>query len=104
MRKGSPTFGKYVAVELSDENKRQFFIPHIPIEARIIGIADAFDAMTANRVYRKQLDIDYVTNELKRCSGTQFDPKLVKIMLSLMDEGIIDVESLYARSKGETEE
>jgi len=45
-----------------------------------------------------------VTNELKRCSGTQFDPKLVKIMLSLMDEGIIDVESLYARSKGETEE
>lgn len=76
----------------------------IPIEARIIGIADAFDAMTANRVYRKQLDIDYVTNELKRCSGTQFDPKLVKIMLSLMDEGIIDVESLYARSKGETEE
>ena len=74
----------------------------IPIEARIIGIADAFDAMTANRVYRKQLDIDYVTNELRRCSGTQFDPKLVKIMLSLIDEGIIDVESLYAKSKGES--
>ena len=71
----------------------------IPIEARIIGIADAFDAMTANRVYRKQLDIDYVINELRRCSGTQFDPKLVKIMLSLIDEGIIDAESLYAKSK-----
>ena len=74
----------------------------IPIEARIIGIADAFDAMTANRVYRKQLDIDYVINELRRCSGTQFDPKLVKIMLSLIDEGIIDAESLYAKSKGES--
>ena len=41
-------------------------------------------------------------NELRRCSGTQFDPKLVKIMLSLIDEGIIDAESLYAKSKGES--
>lgn len=76
----------------------------IPIEARIIGIADAFDAMTANRVYRKQLDLDFVIGELKRCSGTQFDPHLVEIMLSLIDEGVIDAESLYAKSKGEREE
>lgn len=74
----------------------------IPIEARIIGIADAFDAMTANRVYRKQLDLDYVISELKRCSGTQFDPKLVEIMLSLIEDGTIDVESLYAKSKEES--
>ena len=73
----------------------------IPIEARIIGIADAFDAMTANRVYRKKLDINYVISELKRCRGTQFDPKLVDIMLSLIDDGSIDVESLYAKSKEE---
>ena len=37
----------------------------IPINARIIGIADTFDAMTANRVYRKQLDMAYVIQELK---------------------------------------
>lgn len=74
----------------------------IPIEARIIGIADAFDAMTANRVYRKQLDIDYVISELKRCRGTQFDPNLTDIMLTLIDEGVIDVETLYKESKEET--
>ncbi len=71
----------------------------IPIEARIIGIADAFDAMTANRVYRKQLDIDFVIGELKRCSGTQFDPKLVETMLSLIEDGTIDVTALYEKSK-----
>lgn len=71
----------------------------IPIEARIIGIADAFDAMTANRVYRKQLDIEFVLDELKRCRGTQFDPNLTDIMLTLIHEGVIDVESLYKKSK-----
>ena len=71
----------------------------IPLEARIIGIADAFDAMTANRVYRKQLDINFVISELKRCSGTQFDPKLVEIMLSLIEDGTIDVQRLYEKSK-----
>lgn len=71
----------------------------IPLDARIIGIADAFDAMTANRVYRKRLDIDVVISELKRCSGTQFDPKLVDILLSLIDDGTINVSSLYEKSK-----
>ena len=61
----------------------------IPLNARIIGIADAFDAMTANRVYRKALDMDYVIAELKRCSGTQFDPGLVEIMLELIASGKI---------------
>lgn len=73
----------------------------IPLDARIIGIADAFDAMTANRVYRKQLNLDFVLAELKRCSGTQFDPDLVEIMLTLIEEGEIDVERLYAESKKE---
>ena len=71
----------------------------IPLEARIIGIADAFYSMTANRVYRKQLDINFVISELKRCSGTQFDPKLVEIMLSLIEDGTIDVQRLYEKSK-----
>ena len=71
----------------------------IPLDARIIGIADAFDAMTANRIYRKQLDLDFVIKELKRNSGTQFDPKLVDILLSLIADGTIDVEKLYEKTK-----
>lgn len=67
----------------------------IPLNARIIGIADTFDAMTANRVYRKQLDMDYVLNELKKGRGTQFDPELVDIMLRLIADGKIDIQSLY---------
>ena len=67
----------------------------IPLNARIIGIADTFDAMTANRVYRKQLDMDYVLNELEKGRGTQFDPELVDIMLRLIADGKIDIQSLY---------
>jgi len=67
----------------------------IPLNARIIGIADAFDAMTANRVYRKKLDLDYVIAELKRGRGTQFDPNLVDVFLELLDNGTIQVEKLY---------
>ena len=71
----------------------------IPLYGRIIGVADAFDAMTANRVYRKQLDFNYVLEELKRCRGTQFDPKIADIMLHLVSEGKIDVAALYNKSK-----
>ena len=73
----------------------------IPLNARIIGIADAFDAMTANRVYRKKLDLDYVIGELKRGRGTQFDPKLVDIMLKLIENGTVDVEQIYGKKLSE---
>jgi energy-coupling factor transport system substrate-specific component len=68
----------------------------IPLNARIIGIADAFDAMTANRVYRKKLEFSYVLEELKRGKGTQFDPDLVDIMLELISSGKINTAELYA--------
>ena len=67
----------------------------IPLYGRIIGVADAFDAMTANRVYRRQMDFSYVLNEMRRCSGTQFDPEFVDILLRLIDEGKIDLNALY---------
>lgn len=70
----------------------------IPIYGRIIGVADAFDAMTANRVYRKKLDFDYVISELKRCRGSQFDPKIADIMLHLIETKKINVEELYKDS------
>ena len=71
----------------------------IPLNARIIGIADAFDAMTANRVYRKKIDFDFVVEEIKRGRGTQFDPQMVDIMLELIDNGDIDVKSIYRESE-----
>lgn len=67
----------------------------IPLYGRIIGVADAFDAMTANRVYRKKMDFGYVLNEMKNGRGTQFDPQIVDIMLRLIDEGKIDLNTLY---------
>jgi len=58
----------------------------IPEIARIIAVADAFDAMTSNRVYRKHLDMDHVMEELKRCRGTQFDPKFDDVLIKLVEE------------------
>lgn len=56
--------------------------------ARIVGIADAYDAMTSDRAYRKSLPADVVRGELEKGRNTQFDASLVDIMLQIMDEGI----------------
>lgn len=55
----------------------------IPVEARILAIADAFDAMTSSRPYRNKLSYKKVLQELKRCSGNQFDPKLIDAFLPI---------------------
>ena len=73
----------------------------IPLFARIIGVADAFDAMTANRVYRQKLDFNYVLGEMERGRGTQFDPVFVDILLKLIREGKIDLNSVYNVPKEE---
>ncbi len=67
----------------------------IPLFARMIGVADAFDAMTANRVYRKQMDLGYVLSELEKGRGTQFDEQFVDILLELLRSGEINLEKLY---------
>ncbi len=61
----------------------------IPIEARIIGIADSVDAMNSTRPYREKQSMDYIINELKKGRKTQFDPELVDIMLNMIDDEII---------------
>lgn len=61
---------------------------NIPEIARIIGLADAYDAMTTDRVYRKRLTDREVITELQKNSGTQFDPKLVELFIRLLEEGI----------------
>ena len=76
----------------------------IPLFARIIGVADAFDAMTANRIYRQQMDFSYVLGEMQRGRGTQFDPKFVDILLKLINDGVIDLNKLYNVSKKDSDE
>ncbi len=59
----------------------------IPLIARILALADSYDAMTSNRVYRKRLSDEEVREELLRCAGTQFDPALTEIFVRLLDHG-----------------
>ena len=54
--------------------------------ARIIAVADAYDAMTSNRSYRGHLPQEKVRAEIERCRGTQFDPRFADIMLSMIVE------------------
>ena len=75
----------------------------IPLTARIIGLADAFDAMTSNRIYRKAMPMKAVIEELKAGKGTQFDPALVDILLELLSSGRIDVSEIKKQSE-ETED
>ena len=58
----------------------------IPEEARIIAVADAYDAMSSDRSYRSHLTQDEIKNELELGMGTQFDPKFAGIMLAIVEE------------------
>jgi len=58
----------------------------IPIEARILAIADAYDAITSPRPYHGQLPPEEAINELKRCTGTQFDPELVDAFCNTIEQ------------------
>lgn len=55
----------------------------IPLMGRIICLADCFDAMTSSRTYRKALPLEVALTELRRCSGTQFDPRLTEAFLQI---------------------
>mgnify|MGYP004661369807 FL=1 len=58
----------------------------IPYLARIATVADSFDAMTSKRSYRDSLPIDVVKEEIKKNSGTQFDPEIAEVFLKILDE------------------
>ncbi|MFA6890310.1 MAG: HD domain-containing phosphohydrolase, partial [Bacilli bacterium] len=53
----------------------------IPLFSRIICVVDAYEAMTADRPYRKRLTKEHAIAEIRKCSGTQFDPKIAKIFI-----------------------
>lgn len=57
----------------------------IPIAARIIAVADSFDAMTSNCVYRSEKNLEYALNEIRKNIGTQFDPAVAQIFLKIVE-------------------
>lgn len=59
----------------------------IPIEARIIAVADSYDAMTSNRAYRDRLPDEVVLQEIVKGRGTQFDPHLTDLFIEMLKEG-----------------
>lgn len=64
---------------------------HIPLLARIIAVADAFDAMISPRAYRNALTIKEAKKELLKNAGNQFDRKIINVMIDLIDEGRIKI-------------
>ncbi len=62
----------------------------IPVCARIIGVADAYDAMSSDRCYRPRLEKEVILEELRKNSGTQFDPEYVGYMIAMMEDGTAD--------------
>ena len=62
----------------------------IPMSARILTIADSFDAMTSNRIYRKSPGVEFALKQLEDNSGTQFDPSLAKSFIQLINARSID--------------
>ena len=71
---------------------------NIPFIARIAAVADTFDAMTSKRTYRDALPLSVVKEEIEKCSGTQFDPKIAKVFLDILNndyESITDIQEKY---------
>jgi response regulator RpfG family c-di-GMP phosphodiesterase len=63
----------------------------IPLGARIFAIADCLDAMVSDRPYRRALPMSHALEEIKRCSGSQFDPEVVKVFFSIPEQHWLDL-------------
>ena len=59
----------------------------IPLEARILAVADAYEAMTSNRAYKPAMSQDEAREELRRCAGRQFDSRVVEAFLAALEKG-----------------
>ncbi len=74
----------------------------IPLVARILALADSYDAMTSNRVYRKRLSDEQVRDELVKGTGTQFDPAIAPIFIDLLDRGELNPETVEGTAVDES--
>lgn len=63
----------------------------IPLGARIFTIADSMDAMISDRPYRRALPLSHARGEIKRCSGTQFDPQVVEVFMAIPEKHWIEL-------------
>jgi putative nucleotidyltransferase with HDIG domain len=68
----------------------------IPLGARIFAVADALDAMISDRPYRKAFSVAQARDEIKRCSGTQFDPEVVKVFLQIPEEHWLELRENFS--------
>jgi HD-GYP domain-containing protein (c-di-GMP phosphodiesterase class II) len=68
----------------------------IPLEARILFVADAFEAMTSDRPYQPGMPVEEALAELRRCAGTQFDARVVTVLSELVRSGRLSVQALKA--------
>lgn len=66
----------------------------IPIMARIVCVADSFDAMMSKRSYRDKMDLDYTMDQIEKCSGSQFDPQIARAFKSLMETRYTEIIAL----------
>lgn len=64
----------------------------IPMQARIVSIADTFDAMTTNRPYQKAMELNYVVEKIKSFAGTRFDPRVIDAFVQAVKRGDIQIE------------
>ncbi len=64
----------------------------IPLAARIIAVADAFDAMSSDRPYRRALEREKVISEIERFAGGQFDPDIAKEFVAILETGVCEVD------------
>ena len=65
----------------------------IPLEARILSVADAYEAMTADRVYKRAMAAEAARQELLACAGTQFDAEVVSVFLQALEEEETEVDT-----------
>ena len=72
----------------------------IPIGARILSVAEAYDTMVTARAYREPLDPAEARKELERCSGTQFDPTIVEKLLDILSTEDPDGRQVRPRASG----
>lgn len=79
----------YCYGDVQRNEKQSLWGEDIPIGARILTIVDSFDAMVSDRAYRKGMSIAKAIEELRRCSGTQFDPVLVTHFIEIVESGTL---------------
>jgi diguanylate cyclase (GGDEF)-like protein len=70
----------------------------LPLEARILAVADAYEAMTSDRAYRLSIGHTAARAELERCAGTQFDPRVVKALIAVLERDAEQAQTALVRA------